>query len=182
MKTYFRAILLVLTVLGSPVLGRLPAMADEPAGQPRVGQPAPLVEGHDQNGRLWKLSDAFKKRSVLLYFYPKDDTPGCTKEACGHRDRLEEYRKKGVEVIGVSFDSAVSHKAFIEKHQLNFSLLADENGAIADAYGVRVEGKERAKRVSFLIGKDGMIKHVTDSSSAEIHLKEMGDAIAKLRE
>jgi peroxiredoxin Q/BCP len=152
------------------------------AETPKVGDKAPAVEGKDQDGKPWKLADQTGKKAILLYFYPKDDTPGCTKEACGLRDRMGDLKKDGVEVIGVSFDSADSHKAFIAKHSLNFPLLADTDGKIADAYGVRREaGKNIARRASFLIDKDGKIAHVTDVPSADVHLKEMQEAVAKLK-
>ena len=118
---------------------------------------------------------------VLLYFYPEDETPGCTKEACGLRDRMSELKKDDVEVIGVSFDSGESHKAFIAKHNLNFLLLADTDGKIADAYGARIPNNNRARRVSFLIGLDGKIVHVTDNKDADVHLTEMQDAIKKIK-
>lgn len=153
------------------------------AGQPgpKAGDKAPEVEGNDQDGVAWKLRTFAGKQAVLLYFYPKDDTPGCTKQACGLRDRMGELKSAGVEVVGVSFDPAESHRQFRQKHQLNFTLLADPEGKIADAFGVRVAGQNRARRVSFLIGKDGRILHVTDSPDAEVHLQEMSSAAAKLK-
>lgn len=152
------------------------------AATPKVGDKAPAVEGKDQDGKPWKLADQTGKKAILLYFYPKDDTPGCTKQACGLRDRMGDLKKDGIEVIGVSFDSSESHKAFIAKHNLNFPLLADTDGKIADAYGVRREaGKNIARRASFLIDKDGKIAHVTDVPSADVHLTEMKDAAAKLK-
>lgn len=146
-----------------------------------VGDQAPLITGQTQDGKTWKLADAVGKQAVLLYFYPKDETPGCTKEACGLRDRMGDMKKANVEVVGVSFDSAESHQKFIAKHNLNFILLTDSDGKIADAYGVRMAGKNVARRVSFLIGMDGKILHVTDSSSADTHLAEMSEAVAKLK-
>jgi peroxiredoxin Q/BCP len=152
------------------------------AETPKVGDKAPLVEGQDQNGKAFKLADVVGKQVVLLYFYPKDDTPGCTKQACGLRDRMADLKKDNVQVVGVSFDNADSHKKFIAKHNLNFPLLADTDGKIADAYGVRrQEGKNMARRASFLIGKDGRIVHVTDTPSADTHLAEMKDAVEKLK-
>jgi len=153
------------------------------AGQPtlKAGDQAPEVEGKDQDGVAWKLRTFAGKQAVLLYFYPKDDTPGCTKQACGLRDRMGELKSAGVEVAGVSFDTAESHRLFRQKHQLNFTLLSDPEGKIADAFGVRVAGQNRARRVSFLIGKDGRILHVTDSPDAEVHLKEMSAEVAKLK-
>jgi thioredoxin-dependent peroxiredoxin len=148
---------------------------------PKPGDKAPRVEGRDQDGKAWKLVDEQGEKVVLLYFYPKDETPGCTKEACGFRDSIAELEKSGVKVIGVSFDSAESHQKFISKHNLNFPLLADTDGKIADAYGVRMRDKNMARRVSFLIGKDGKIIHVTDSGNADTHLQEMKEAVAGLK-
>jgi thioredoxin-dependent peroxiredoxin len=156
--------------------------AAEPATTPKVGDTAPPVEGKDQDGKTWKLSEYAGKKPVLLYFYPKDETPGCTKQACGLRDQMTDLKKENVEVVGVSFDTAESHQKFREKHNLNFTLLADTDGKIADAYGVRRgPGAKVARRASFLIGKDGKIKHVTDTPSADTHLAEMKEAVAKLQ-
>jgi len=156
-------------------------IAAEPTKTPKVGDKAPAVEGKDQDGKSWKLSDYAGKKAVLLYFYPKDDTPGCTKQACGLRDQMGDLKKENVEVVGVSFDNAESHQKFREKHSLNFTLLADTDGKIADAYGVRRGTSNMARRASFLIGKDGTIKHVTDTPSADTHLAEMKEAVAKLQ-
>jgi peroxiredoxin Q/BCP len=153
----------------------------EPAKIPAAGDKAPLVAGKDQDGKDWKLSNDIGKKVVLLYFYPKDNTPGCTKEACGLRDRMGDLKKDNVEVIGVSFDSSASHQKFIADQKLNFTLIADTDGTIADSYGVHMAGKNMARRVSFLIGKDGKIIHVTDNPKAEIHLSEMQDAIENLQ-
>jgi thioredoxin-dependent peroxiredoxin len=151
------------------------------AALPKAGDSAPSFTGTDQDGKTVSLAGFAGKKIVLLYFYPKDNTPGCTKEACGFRDRMGELKKDNVEVIGVSFDSAASHKQFITKYELNFTLLADPEGKIADAYGVRMEGKNMAKRISFLIGPDGKIVHVTDSGNPDVHFNEMKDAIAGLK-
>jgi len=151
------------------------------AQTPKIGDKAPLIEGKDQDGKTWKLADEVGKKVVLLYFYPKDDTPGCTKEACGFRDRIADLKKDNVEVIGVSFDSPESHQKFISKYNLNFPLLADTDGKIADAYGVKMPTRPMAKRVSFLIGLDGKIAHVTDAMNADTHLSEMKSAVEKLK-
>jgi len=150
------------------------------ADMPKVGDKAPLVEGKDQAGKTWKLAELVGKKAVLLYFYPKDDTPGCTQEACGLRDRMADLAKDNVAVIGVSFDSGKSHQQFIDKYRLNFPLLADTGGQIAEAYGARIPGRDMARRVSFLIGLEGKIAHVTADPSAEVHLSEMNAAVAKL--
>jgi peroxiredoxin Q/BCP len=164
----------------SAIFGMLPSNSRAESKIPTVGDQAPLIQGKDQNGQTWKLQDALVKQAVLLYFYPKDDTPGCTKEACGLRDRMGDLKKQEVQVIGVSFDPADSHQKFISKFNLNFPLLADTDGTIADAYGVRMKGRSMARRVSFLIDKKGVIRHVTDNPSADVHLNEMKDAIAMM--
>lgn len=148
---------------------------------PKVGDKAPLVEGHDQNGKAWNLADDIGKNLILLYFYPKDETPGCTAEACSFRDDMSQLKKDGVEVIGVSFDDASSHQKFIKRYDLNFTLIADTTGKIADAYGVRMPGRDMAKRVSFLIGKDGKILHVTNSPNPEVHLNALKAVVKSLK-
>lgn len=146
----------------------------------KVGDKAPLAEATDQNGQVWKMAEHLGKKVLLLYFYPKDETPGCTKEACGFRDQMEDLKKDGVEVVGVSMDSAESHQKFIAHHQLNFTLLADPEGKLATLYGTRMADRPMSRRVSFLIGLDGTIRHVTDSANADLHLSEMKAAVAKL--
>ncbi|MEI7533359.1 MAG: peroxiredoxin [Verrucomicrobiae bacterium] len=144
---------------------------------PAAGDKAPAFAAPDQDGKTVSLADFAGKKIVLLYFYPKDFTGGCTKEACGLRDRMGDLRTNNVEVIGVSFDSADSHKKFIEKYNLNFTLLADTDGKIAEAYDVKMPVMKMAKRVSFLIGTDGKIVHVTNAGNPETHFKEMQAAI-----
>jgi len=173
--------LLRLPLLAAGFLAAAGLSVAHAAETPKVGDKAPLIQGKDQDAKSWKLADAVGKKVVLLYFYPKDDTPGCTKEACGFRDRMEDLKKDKVEVIGVSFDSADSHQKFIAKHSLNFPLLADTDGKIAAAYGVKMPDKNMARRVSFLIGLDGKIAHVTDNRDADTHLSEMKEAVEKLK-
>jgi thioredoxin-dependent peroxiredoxin len=148
---------------------------------PKVGDTAPEFKAKDETGKSWDLKNLERTKIVLLYFYPKDDTPGCTKEACGLRDRMGDLQKDNVQVLGVSFDNAESHQKFISKFNLNFPLLVDTDGNIADAYGARMAHKQMAKRISFLIGKDGKIAHVTDNPSADVHLTEMKKAVANLK-
>lgn len=157
------------------------ALCASAAEMPKVGAKAPLVEGQDQDGKTWKLADEVGKKVVLLYFYPKDDTPGCTKEACGFRDRIADLEKENVEVVGVSFDSADSHQKFISKFNLNFPLLVDTDGKIAAAYGTKMADRNMSRRVSFLIGLNGKIVHVTNDPKAEVHLAEMKEAVEKIK-
>jgi thioredoxin-dependent peroxiredoxin len=148
---------------------------------PTVGDLAPAFQGTDQNGQMVKSSDVIGKKIVLLYFYPKDFTGGCTKEACGFRDRMGDLQKDNVEVIGVSFDTVDKHKSFEEKYNLNFTLLADPDGKIVDNYGTRISGKNLSQRVSFLIGLDGKIVHVTKAGNPQTHFDEMKAAIGSLQ-
>jgi thioredoxin-dependent peroxiredoxin len=151
------------------------------AEMPKVGDTAPPFSGTDQDGKTIALADFAGKTNVLLYFYPKDFTGGCTKEACGFRDRLGELQTNNVAVIGVSFDSADSHKKFAEKYSLDFPLIADTNGVITKAYDAKMPVVNMDKRVSFLIGADGKIVHVTEAASPQTHFDEVKEAIAGLK-
>lgn len=170
--------LMVMLVLAGWVSLGLPVQA---APRPKVGDPAPLFSGQNQDGKTVALADLLGKKIVLLYFYPKDFTSGCTKEACGFRDRMGDLQKDNVEVVGVSFDSAKSHQEFVAKYKLNFPLLADPDGKIVSLYGVRMDHLDMAHRVSFLIGLDGKIVHVTDAGNPAVHFEEMEAAIATLK-
>ena len=151
------------------------------AAMPKAGDAAPLFTGQDQDGKEFNLADHVGKKIVLLYFYPKDFTGGCTKEACGFRDRMGDLQTNNVEVIGVSHDSVDSHKKFADAYKLNFTLVADPDGKIIAAYDAKMPAVSIAKRVSFLIGLDGKIVHVTDAGNPDIHFNEMKDAIAGLK-
>jgi peroxiredoxin Q/BCP len=175
----FSALLQMLTLSAISAALATSALAQD-SKTPKVGDKAPLIEGKDTDGKTWKMAEHIGKHAVLLYFYPKDNTPGCTKQACGLRDRMADLKKENVEVIGVSMDNAESHKKFIADHNLNFTLLTDVDGKIAEMYGARRPNGNTARRVSFLIAKDGKIAHVTDTPSADVHLTEMKEATAKL--
>jgi peroxiredoxin Q/BCP len=163
------------------VMASLAVVALQAAETPKVGDTAPLFRGLDQDGKVVQLMDFTGKQAVLLYFYPKDNTPGCTKEACGFRDRLEDLKKQGVAVVGVSRDDVASHKKFATDHGLNFPLLADSNGQITDRFGAGMSERKMSRRISFLIDKNGKIVHVTDHPSADKHLQEMKAAVEKLQ-
>ena len=132
----------------------------------------------DQNGKVHSLS-SYKGSWVLLYFYPKDDTPGCTKEACGFRDSLNDLKKHNVFVLGVSADSVSSHQKFAKKYNLNFPLLSDEKKEIIKAYGAFGKKKFMGKefegilRISFLINPEGEIVKKYDKVKPEVHAKEV---------
>ena len=131
------------------------------------GMKAPAFAAKDQSGKTVKLSDFAGRKNVVLYFYPKDDTPGCTKEACSLRDGHGAILAAGAVVLGVSADDEASHKAFAEKYTLPFSLLADPQGTIIEAYGVKRPMVTFAKRVTFVIDKQGTVRKVfTDVDTA----------------
>lgn len=133
----------------------------------KEGDKAPAFSANDQNGTPISLSDYLGK-DLILYFYPKDDTPGCTAESCSFRDNYQELLHKGFEIVGVSVDNEKSHLKFINKYQLPFSLLADTDKKIVEDYGVWVEKNLYGKkymgtaRKTFLIDKDGNIRKIID--------------------
>lgn len=130
-----------------------------------VGRAAPAFTLPDGTGREFRLAD-FRGRPLVLYFYPMDDTPGCTKEACSFRDDSKAFDSLGVRVVGVSADDPASHRAFAAKYRLGFTLLSDTTGAVLRLYGAGVEIDQRdvkrviAKRITYLIDKDGIVRHV----------------------
>ena len=131
------------------------------ADVPAVGEPAPDFELPDQEGQLHSLED-YRDSWVVLYFYPKDQTPGCTTEACEFRDNIFSFRELNAQILGVSLDDVESHKEFAEMHGLPFPLLADTEGVVADAYGVKTRkfGFTLANRETFLIDPRGVVaKH-----------------------
>jgi thioredoxin-dependent peroxiredoxin len=153
-------------------------MPNEPELTLKEGDPAPSITAATNGGGKISLAD-FKGKNVILYFYPKDDTPGCTKEACSFRDHFEEFRKRGAVVLGVSTDPAKSHDKFVEKYQLPFTLLADDDKKIVQAYGVWGEKKFMGRkymgthRVTFLIGGDGKIRKIWPKVKPEEHVAEV---------
>ncbi len=153
-------------------------MAKEPVMVLKVGDLAPAFTATTQEGVTISLADLLGK-VVVLYFYPKDDTPGCTKEACAFRDHYSEFQKPGVVVLGVSPDSQKSHAKFAQKFRLPFPLLVDEEKQIVRAYGVWGEKSFMGKkyqgthRVTFMIGPDGRIKKIWPSVKPEEHAREI---------
>jgi peroxiredoxin Q/BCP len=150
------------------------ALAAAAQSAPAPGDAAPAFRLQDQNGDWHSLSD-YKGQWVALYFYPKDDTPGCTTEACAFRDDVFKFKKMGVAVVGVSVDSVDSHKAFAEKHKLPFTLLADPEKSVAKEYGVLTtyNGTELASRQTFLIDPDGNVAKHYDKVQADRHSPEV---------
>jgi peroxiredoxin Q/BCP len=151
MKRFTHSLLFLALAL-SPAL---PALAD---GEVTIGAPAPEFELPDQDGQLHSLED-YRDQWVVLYFYPKDETPGCTTQACEFRDNIFAFRKLNAQILGVSLDDVESHKKFSENHGLPFPLLADSDGKTADAYGVKTKmmGWTVAKRQTFIVDPEGNI-------------------------
>jgi peroxiredoxin Q/BCP len=149
------------------------------ATMPQQGQRLPEVEFVTESGERLSARDLGGQKTVL-YFYPKDDTSGCTKEACAFRDRMEDYREADIRVYGVSLDSPESHRRFREKYGLNFPLLTDEGGRASEALGVLREGGEKANRVTFLLDPGGKIAKVYPEVSPETHADEILEDAASL--
>ncbi|MEO8178701.1 MAG: peroxiredoxin [Deltaproteobacteria bacterium] len=141
----------------------------------KAGDPAPAVTLTLQDGKTVDLA-SLEGKQVALYFYPKDDTPGCTVEAQGIRDQWEAFQKAGIQVYGVSVQDAASHTAFIEKHKLPFNLVVDSDKKLTTAFGVPLKGGELASRQTFLIGADGKIKQIWREVTPAEHAKQLLDA------
>lgn len=149
----------------------------------KEGSTAPAFKTTNAEGETVSLKD-FRGQKVVLYFYPKDDTPGCTKEACSFRDDFSKFKKRGITVLGVSPDTETSHKKFATKYKLPFTLLADTDKSISEAYGVYGEKKFMGRtymgvmRTTFLIDERGKIKKVFAKVKPEEHASEVLDAFA----
>ena len=150
----------------------------------KAGTKAPDFTLNDNEGQPHHLTD-YRGQTIVIYFYPKDDTPGCTKEACSFRDSYADFKKAGVTLIGISPDSEKSHTKFIEKYELPFTLLSDPGHKVCDAYGVwglkKFMGREYegVYRTTFIIGPEGEIKHVFENVKPADHSQEVLAEIAK---
>ena len=164
-----------------------------------VGAAAPSFTVKDDQGKDWSSADHFGKKIVVVYFYPADMTGGCTKQACAFRDDLSKLTDLGVEVVGVSGDSPENHRQFKQAHQLTFSLLADEDGAVAQKFGVPVTREEKtvntefngvkytltrkatAKRWTFIVAKDGKVAYLDNNVDAAKDSQKIREAIQNLK-
>ncbi len=151
-----------------------------------IGEKAPDFEAFDQDGKKVSLKQ-FKGKIIVLYFYPKDNTPGCTKEACSLRDRFSTFKKKGITVLGVSKDSQKSHHGFIEKYDLPFTLISDSDKKVQESYGVWKEKNMYGKKVmgtvrtTFIIGEDQNIAYIFTKIDCENHAEEVLEKLEELK-
>jgi len=187
----------VATVLLAFSLALTGFAADQPVDL-KPGDKAPAFEAKADDGKLWRSADHVGKKIVVVYFYPADMTGGCTKQACGFRDDLKALEDAGVEVVGVSGDSVRNHELFKKAHKLNFTLLADEDGAIAKKFGVplkeggsvkaKIDDKEEtltrgvtAARWTFVVGKDGKVAYKNSKVNAPEDSKEIIKVLKELK-
>lgn len=187
---------LVVGVFG--LLAGIGTAADDKTADLKVGDKAPVFTSTDDQGKEWKSSDHVGKKVVVVYFYPADLTGGCTKQACGFRDDAKKLADKGIEVVGVSGDSVKNHQLFKKVQKLNFTLLADEDGAVAKKFGVplkaggvaKVQGDNgpvelkrgvTAARWTFVIDKEGKIVHKNTMVNAPNDSKQILEAVEKLK-
>ncbi|WP_375765784.1 peroxiredoxin [Archangium gephyra] len=148
----------------------------------KTGDQAPDFSLPKQDGTSVQLKDLLQKAAVVLYFYPKDDTPGCTKEACSFRDSYEAFKDAGAEVVGISSQSAASHEAFAAKYRLPFTLLADEGGTVRRQYGVPSTLGLLPGRVTYVIDRKGIVRHVFNSQlNATRHVTEALGIVKQLQ-
>jgi thioredoxin-dependent peroxiredoxin len=139
-----------------------------------VGSKVPDFSLFDQNGKMFHLSEALGKHNLVIYFYPKDNTQGCTKEACTFRDRFQDFTDAGAEVIGISSDSKESHKEFASVHKLPFIILSDENKTVRNLFGVPTDMLGLVPgRVTYIVDKQGIVKYIFKSQTqVEKHISE----------
>ncbi len=145
----------------------------------RKGDKAPDFEAETYGGETIKLSDYFKKGVVALYFYPKDNTPGCTKEACSLRDGMDDLKNLGIQVLGVSTDGVKAHENFRDKYELNFPLISDKSKEIINLYGIK-SAFGTAKRETFLINNEGEIVYIWTKVNTKKHAEEIQEKVKEL--
>ncbi len=173
-------ILVISTLLLISIL--LVTCKSKPKKSLKVGDKLPEFQLLDQTGNLFKSVDYVGKQAMVVYFYPKDDTPGCTKEACKFRDEFEVFSDLNVKVIGISSDDVSSHKAFAEKYNLPFSLLADTEKKVRKLFGVPAFGAGLIPgRVTYVIDKEGAVKYIFNNmNDAEKHIDKSLEILKKL--
>jgi len=145
----------------------------------KIGDKIPLFSAVDNKGDLFEIETLLGQKALVIYFYPKDNTPGCTIQACTFRDQYDDFQDLGAEVIGISSDSLQSHIKFSSKYQLPFILLSDANGSIRKAFGVPTDFLGLFPgRATYVVDKRGMVQYIFDSASPKIHIQK---ALEKLK-
>ncbi|HEY7309066.1 MAG TPA: peroxiredoxin [Gemmataceae bacterium] len=195
--TAWKRLALTLVTLGAWIAAANGARAEEDKIELRKGDKAPSFQATNDQGKTWKSSDHVGKKVIVVYFYPADFTGGCTKQACTFRDDMDKLTTKGIEVVGVSGDSAKTHALFKKHHKLNYTLLADEKGEIAKKFGVPVNKGGKAKgfdendkeitvergvtipRWTFVIGKDATIIYKNPKVSPAQDSQQVLEAVEK---
>lgn len=173
---------IVLAMMSLLVMASIPAFAAQDAGNPQVGQAAPAFRLQDQNGH-WHAPADFRGHWLVLYFYPKDFTPGCTTEVCTFRDDIAKLRQAGADVVGISLDDVKSHAEFAAKYHVPFPLLSDADQKTAVEYGVLTSmmGKHYAKRTTFLIDPQGRIAKIYRDVDPEKNSAQVLDDLSRLK-
>ena len=146
-----------------------------------TGSLAPNFTLPSQSGKMVSLRDFLGKKPVILFFYPKDDTPGCTKEACAFRERHEDFRELNAEVIGISSDPVESHRSFAAKHELPFTLLSDEGGKVRKLYGASSTFGLVPGRVTYVLDEEGVDRYISSQLGVEEHVEEALEALRSIR-
>lgn len=177
-----RRFLCTLSIVFLILINSCSAQTDKSMNKVEIGSHIPLFSLPDQDGKMFDINSKVGEKNLVIYFYPKDDTPGCTKEACTFRDQYDAFREAGAEVIGISSDDVVSHKKFALKHRLTFPLLSDEGGKIRKQFGVPANlFGLLAGRVTYVVNKQGIVIHVFNSQNqSEKHITQALKALAAI--
>ncbi len=169
---------LLTSILATAAITSFTFAADAPLA---VGAAAPEISAKDQDGKAVNFKDVYAKGATLVYFYPKADTPGCTKQGCSLRDNWEALTKKGIQVLGVSGDKPEAQKAFRDKFTFPFPLIADDDGKVAAAFGVPALKPGIFKRTSFLVKGGKIVWNMTEKTTTETHAADVIQAVESLK-
>ena len=169
---------LLTSILAASALTAFTFAADAPLA---VGAAAPELSAKDQDGKAVNFKDVYAKGATLVYFYPKADTPGCTKQGCSLRDNWDDLTKKGIQVLGVSGDKPEAQKAFRDKFTFPFPLIADDDGKVAAAFGVQAMKPGIFKRTSFVVKGGKIVWNMTDKTTTDTHAADVIKAVEALK-
>ena len=178
----FRLIIFISLFLNFIIVFSTYSMANNNSKELKVGDQVPAFQLQNQDGEIISIQDYIGKQNLVIYFYPKDDTPGCTKQACSFRDQYEEFNDLNAEVFGISSQSVSSHKEFAEKHRLNFNLLCDKDNQVRKLFGVPTSFLGLLPgRVTYVVDRSGKIVHIFNSQfRAEEHINQAKNILKNL--